>query len=230
MPWSEDFGFLDGVSQPAVTGFVSPNAGQAIVPAGVILVGEANDTGHPDWAKTVLSSPSASSSSEFRSSINSSRITRLGYHLSLSHKVQPLWAHVWSAGGRACVFLPRFSSQTTNISGLQGAPTELAPHLMTSLSVPIPPETTTSTLRLRATNRAVRFPRTSERPIRAPTSTMILRICISQPAFPLTISFVPVFRTVQKVILSFLRRWDAHELNKSNFSNLKRGNIKYYVY
>ncbi|KAJ7143350.1 fungal peroxidase [Mycena crocata] len=50
----EHFGFLDGISNPAVTGFQAPKPGQAIVPAGEILVGEVGDseiTSRPDWAK-----------------------------------------------------------------------------------------------------------------------------------------------------------------------------------
>ncbi|KAJ7118654.1 fungal peroxidase [Mycena crocata] len=49
----EHFGFLDGISNAALIGFQDPKPGQAVVPAGEILVGEANDTvsGRPDWAK-----------------------------------------------------------------------------------------------------------------------------------------------------------------------------------
>ena len=48
-----DFGFMDGISQPAVSGFVTnPTPGQAIVNPGVILVGETGDAiTRPDWAK-----------------------------------------------------------------------------------------------------------------------------------------------------------------------------------
>lgn len=47
------FGFLDGVSQPAVAGFnVNPLPGQLTVNAGVILVGEPGDpVPRPAWAK-----------------------------------------------------------------------------------------------------------------------------------------------------------------------------------
>lgn len=47
-----DFGFLDGISNPAVTGF-APSAlpGQSIVPTGIILTGRLGDTGiRPTWA------------------------------------------------------------------------------------------------------------------------------------------------------------------------------------
>ncbi|KAF8584882.1 DyP-type peroxidase [Ramaria rubella] len=49
----EHFGFLDGISQPGIEGFTAtPVPGQDKIPAGIILVGGANDTGnHPDWAK-----------------------------------------------------------------------------------------------------------------------------------------------------------------------------------
>ncbi|KAJ7917245.1 fungal peroxidase [Mycena leptocephala] len=49
----EHFGFLDGISNPAVNGFTpSPLAGQSNVSAGEILVGEDGDLGtRPDWAK-----------------------------------------------------------------------------------------------------------------------------------------------------------------------------------
>ncbi|KIJ50747.1 hypothetical protein M422DRAFT_27288 [Sphaerobolus stellatus SS14] len=49
----EHFGFLDGISQPAVTGFNTPLPGQEAVPAGVILVGEDTDpvSTRPSWAK-----------------------------------------------------------------------------------------------------------------------------------------------------------------------------------
>ncbi|KAF7365594.1 DyP-type peroxidase [Mycena venus] len=49
----EHFGYLDGISNPAVQGFQSPLPGQAVVPTGEILVGENGDgvTGRPPWAK-----------------------------------------------------------------------------------------------------------------------------------------------------------------------------------
>nr|UQK85149.1 dye decolorizing peroxidase [uncultured fungus] len=54
----EHFGFMDGISQPAIENFDIPFPGQKTVPAGVILMG--NDLGdispgkvptHPDWTK-----------------------------------------------------------------------------------------------------------------------------------------------------------------------------------
>ncbi|KAJ7487892.1 fungal peroxidase [Mycena latifolia] len=49
----EHFGFLDGISNPAVDGFTaSPMPGQAVVASGSILVGETGDsTTRPAWAK-----------------------------------------------------------------------------------------------------------------------------------------------------------------------------------
>ncbi|KAJ7512546.1 fungal peroxidase [Mycena galericulata] len=48
----EHFGFQDGISNPAVTGFVSPLPGQAAVAAGTILLGESGDTvTRPAWAQ-----------------------------------------------------------------------------------------------------------------------------------------------------------------------------------
>ncbi|KAJ7607043.1 fungal peroxidase [Roridomyces roridus] len=49
----EHFGFLDGISNPAIQGFDdTPLPGQASVPAGEILLGEQNDNViRPDWAK-----------------------------------------------------------------------------------------------------------------------------------------------------------------------------------
>jgi len=49
----EHFGYLDGISNPAVQGFQSPLPGQAVVPTGEILVGENGDSvdGRPAWAK-----------------------------------------------------------------------------------------------------------------------------------------------------------------------------------
>ncbi|KIK61171.1 hypothetical protein GYMLUDRAFT_166740 [Collybiopsis luxurians FD-317 M1] len=48
----EHFGFLDGVSNPAVSGFAVAVPGQATVDPGIILLGESGDTGtRPDWAK-----------------------------------------------------------------------------------------------------------------------------------------------------------------------------------
>ena len=48
-----DFGFMDGISQPAVQGFTtSPTPGQSILPAGEFLLGETGDTiTRPAWAK-----------------------------------------------------------------------------------------------------------------------------------------------------------------------------------
>nr|WAW38305.1 DyP-type peroxidase [Mycena epipterygia] len=47
-----DFGFLDGISNPAVSGFQTPHPGQAVVPPGEILVGETGDSvTRPAWAK-----------------------------------------------------------------------------------------------------------------------------------------------------------------------------------
>ncbi|KAJ7154720.1 fungal peroxidase [Mycena filopes] len=49
----EHFGFLDGISNPAVTGFTaSPMPGQAVVNPGTILLNETGDaTARPSWAK-----------------------------------------------------------------------------------------------------------------------------------------------------------------------------------
>ncbi|KAJ6501278.1 hypothetical protein DFH09DRAFT_326447 [Mycena vulgaris] len=48
----EHFGYLDGISNPAVKGFQSPLPGQAVVPAGEILLGETGDSiARPSWAK-----------------------------------------------------------------------------------------------------------------------------------------------------------------------------------
>lgn len=49
---STDFGFLDGISQPAVLGFVTkPLPGQEVVPPGTILTGRTGDrTVRPPWA------------------------------------------------------------------------------------------------------------------------------------------------------------------------------------
>ncbi|CAK5272837.1 unnamed protein product [Mycena citricolor] len=48
----EHFGYMDGISNPAVNGFVtSPFPGQAVVDAGTILLGETNDlVTRPSWA------------------------------------------------------------------------------------------------------------------------------------------------------------------------------------
>jgi deferrochelatase/peroxidase EfeB len=49
-----DFGFLDGISNPFVTGFPGEaNPGQARVPAGEIFLGAANDSvrTRPPWTK-----------------------------------------------------------------------------------------------------------------------------------------------------------------------------------
>ncbi|KAF7334243.1 DyP-type peroxidase [Mycena sanguinolenta] len=49
---SLNFGYLDGISNPAVQGFQSPLPGQAVVPTGQILLGENGDTAiRPAWAK-----------------------------------------------------------------------------------------------------------------------------------------------------------------------------------
>ncbi|KAF7291871.1 Peroxidase 2 [Mycena indigotica] len=50
----EHFGYLDGISNPAVQGFQSPLPGQAVVQPGEILVGEAGDPSlksRPSWAQ-----------------------------------------------------------------------------------------------------------------------------------------------------------------------------------
>jgi Dyp-type peroxidase family len=49
----EHFGFKDGLSQPQIDGFNTPNPGQLLTPPGVLLLGETGDTisGRPDWAK-----------------------------------------------------------------------------------------------------------------------------------------------------------------------------------
>ncbi|KAJ7484486.1 fungal peroxidase [Mycena latifolia] len=48
----EHFGFLDGISNPAVDGFQNPLPGQAVVPTGEIIVGETGDSvARPPWAK-----------------------------------------------------------------------------------------------------------------------------------------------------------------------------------
>ncbi|KAF5375779.1 hypothetical protein D9757_008977 [Collybiopsis confluens] len=48
----EHFGFMDGISNPAVDGFSTPLPGQAVVAPGIILLGEQGDsTTRPSWAK-----------------------------------------------------------------------------------------------------------------------------------------------------------------------------------
>ncbi|KIK63491.1 hypothetical protein GYMLUDRAFT_241961 [Collybiopsis luxurians FD-317 M1] len=47
----EHFGFMDGISNPAVSGFSTPLPGQAVVAPGIILAGEQGDgTSRPSWA------------------------------------------------------------------------------------------------------------------------------------------------------------------------------------
>lgn len=47
-----DFGFLDGIAQPAISGFGTPLPGQAVFPAGIFLLNETGDsTPRPAWAK-----------------------------------------------------------------------------------------------------------------------------------------------------------------------------------
>ncbi|KAH7099472.1 dye-decolorizing peroxidase precursor, partial [Auriculariales sp. MPI-PUGE-AT-0066] len=48
----EMFGFLDGISQPAIIGFQDPSPGQAATPPGVIVIGKDGDdqaASRPDW-------------------------------------------------------------------------------------------------------------------------------------------------------------------------------------
>jgi Dyp-type peroxidase family len=48
----EHFGFLDGIAQPAISGFGTPLPGQAVLPAGNFLLNETGDsTTRPAWAK-----------------------------------------------------------------------------------------------------------------------------------------------------------------------------------
>jgi deferrochelatase/peroxidase EfeB len=48
-----DFGFMDGISQPGITGFTAnPTPGQTVIDPGNILVGETGDlVPRPAWAK-----------------------------------------------------------------------------------------------------------------------------------------------------------------------------------
>ncbi|GJJ09329.1 hypothetical protein Clacol_003551 [Clathrus columnatus] len=47
----EHFGFLDGISQPTIEGFGTPLPGQAVVPAGTLLLGREQDLmTRPSWA------------------------------------------------------------------------------------------------------------------------------------------------------------------------------------
>lgn len=48
-----DFGFLDGIAQPVISGFRAPLPGQAVLPAGSFLLNEEGDTitTRPPWAK-----------------------------------------------------------------------------------------------------------------------------------------------------------------------------------
>ena len=49
----EHFGYLDGVSEPAVEGIVSPLPGQQLIPPGVLLMGQPGDiraNQRPSWA------------------------------------------------------------------------------------------------------------------------------------------------------------------------------------
>ncbi|KIK63492.1 hypothetical protein GYMLUDRAFT_241962 [Collybiopsis luxurians FD-317 M1] len=48
----EHFGYMDGISNPAISGFSTPLPGQAVIQPGIILVGEQGDTTkRPSWAK-----------------------------------------------------------------------------------------------------------------------------------------------------------------------------------
>ncbi|KAH7103753.1 DyP-type peroxidase [Auriculariales sp. MPI-PUGE-AT-0066] len=49
----EQFGYMDGIAQPAVRGFnIFPHPGQLVVPAGIILTGETGDNAtRPAWTK-----------------------------------------------------------------------------------------------------------------------------------------------------------------------------------
>ncbi|KAJ3798574.1 fungal peroxidase [Lentinula aff. detonsa] len=48
----EHFGFMDGISNPAVTGFSTPLPGQQVIDPGLFLLGETGDTvTRPTWAK-----------------------------------------------------------------------------------------------------------------------------------------------------------------------------------
>jgi Dyp-type peroxidase family len=48
----EHFGYMDGVSQPAINGFTTPNPGQQVLDVGNFLLGETGDTKiRPSWAK-----------------------------------------------------------------------------------------------------------------------------------------------------------------------------------
>ncbi|KAF8831066.1 hypothetical protein HHX47_DHR1000279 [Lentinula edodes] len=47
-----DFGFMDGISNPAVTGFSTPLPGQQVLDPGLFLLGESGDlVSRPSWAK-----------------------------------------------------------------------------------------------------------------------------------------------------------------------------------
>jgi deferrochelatase/peroxidase EfeB len=47
-----DFGFLDGIAQPVISGFRAPLPGQAVLPSGSFLLGGTNDNvTRPTWAK-----------------------------------------------------------------------------------------------------------------------------------------------------------------------------------
>lgn len=47
-----DFGYMDGIAQPAIKGFTSsPNPGQFVAQPGIILLGQdGDDTDRPSWA------------------------------------------------------------------------------------------------------------------------------------------------------------------------------------
>jgi deferrochelatase/peroxidase EfeB len=47
----EHFGYMDGISDPAVEGVASPLPGQHVIPPGVLLMGQPGDfTPRPNWA------------------------------------------------------------------------------------------------------------------------------------------------------------------------------------
>ncbi|KAF7315332.1 Dye-decolorizing peroxidase [Mycena indigotica] len=93
----EHFGFMDGISQPAVSGFTNPiYPGQTPVDAGLFLLGEASDpniTARPTWTKD-------GSFLVFR------QLQQLVPEFTKFPKGRLYWALAWSAAGRV---EPRFS-------------------------------------------------------------------------------------------------------------------------
>lgn len=128
----KDFGFMDGISQPALDGFNTPLPGQAQVPPGVIVLGADGDPhldSRPDWVKDgsfLAFRQLQQFVPEFNKFLRDSAPTVPG--LSTDESVDLLGARMVGRWKSVCIMSKlTFATRLLTPPLIQGAPVDLSP-------------------------------------------------------------------------------------------------------